>query len=210
LADFQRRSFEKNDRLFIYIAGHGYLNDAGGGFVVTRDTLLPAEDPYLDSGMSLSFLRDTVDQLKVPHILIVLDVCYGGIFKERKQLPPYSTENVDTPQGLDFVIANKMKSPSRLYIASGGLRQAFDGAPGTHSPFARTFLRTLRQYGGQEHLIDMGKLVGAVYGLCPHPYSGTFGSQEDGADFIFVPKPDAEKVPDPGLDAKVEGPRCSS
>ncbi len=103
-----------------------------------------------------------------------------------------------------------MKSVSRLYIASGGLRQAFDGQPGKHSPFARTFLKTLEKYGGSEHMIDMGKLDGAVYGLCPHPYFGTFGVQQEGGDFIFIPKPDAHPVPDPGLEAKVEGPHCSS
>jgi hypothetical protein len=155
-------------------------------------------------------LGDTVDRLGVPHILIVLDVCYGGSFKDRNHPSAYTTENLDTPQSSDVVIATKMKSASRLYIASGGLRQAYDGDPGRHSPFARVFLKTLREYGGQEHLIDLGKLDGALYGLCPHPYTGTFGTQQEGEDFIFVPKPDAQKVPDPGLDAQVEGPHCSS
>lgn len=202
--------FGKNDRLLIYIAGHGYMNDVGAGFMVTRETELPAEDPYLYSGLNLAALRDEVDQLPVPHVLLVLDVCYGGTFKEHKLLPPYSSENLDTAPSVDVVVSNKMKVASRLYIASGGLRQAYDGDPGRHSPFARTFLKTLRQYGGREHVIDMGKLDGDLYGLCPHPYFGTFGVQQEGGDFIFVPKPNAQKVPDPGLDAQVESPRCSS
>lgn len=210
LDNLQHRSFGKNDRLFIYIAGHGYMNDTGMGFIVTRDTLLPAEDPYLDTGMTLSALRDMVDAVNAPHILIVLDVCYGGTFRDRNRPSAYTTENLDTAQSLDVVIANKMKSASRLYIASGGLRRVYDGDPGRHSPFARVFLKTLREYGGQEHLIDVGKLDGALYGLCPHPYTGTFGTQHEGEDFLFVPMPDAHKVPDPGLDAQVEGPRCSS
>jgi uncharacterized caspase-like protein len=209
LNDLQKRTFGPNDRLFIYIAGHGFM-DGAEGFMVTWESQLPADDRDFESGLALSRLRDKIDTLKVPHILVVLDVCYGGVFKERKQLPAYTVENLDTPQSLDVVVAAKMKSVSRLYIASGGLRQAYDGNPGTHSPFARTFLKTLRDYGGKEHLIDMGRLDGAVYGLCPHPYTGSFGTQQEGGDFVFIPSPDAKNVPDPGLSAKVVGPRCSA
>jgi uncharacterized caspase-like protein len=210
LTELQHRTFGKNDRLLIYVAGHGFMDDFGEGFLITRETLLPAEDPDLGSGLDLSRFRSAIDQLPIPHILLVLDVCYGGSFKERKVIPAYSSESLDAPPSLDALIANKMKSVSRLYIASGGLRQAYDGNPGMHSPFARTFLKTLQQFGGNEHIIDMGRIDGAVYGLCPHPYYGTFGIQQEGGDFIFVPRPDAHPVADPGLDAKVEGPHCSS
>jgi hypothetical protein len=210
LTELQHRSFDKNDRLLIYVAGHGFMDDFGEGFLVTRETLLPAEDPDLGSGLDLSRFRSAIDRLPIPHILLVLDVCYGGSFKERKVIPAYTSESLDAPPSLDALIENKMKSVSRLYIASGGLRQAYDGNPGMHSPFARTFLKTLQQFGGKDHIIDMGRIDGAVYGLCPHPYYGTFGIQQEGGDFIFVPRPDAHPVADPGLDAKVEGPHCSS
>ncbi len=209
LTEFKKREFGPDDRLLIYVAGHGHVDDSGEGFLVTKETLLPAEDPYLESALDLSRLRDVINQLPVPHILVVLDTCYGGSFKEHKTLPSYISENLDSAPSLDSLIANKMKSPSRLYIASGGLRQAYDGQPGMHSPFARTFLKTLRQYGGQEHIIDMGKLDGAVEGLCPRPYYGTFGIQQEGGDFVFVPISDPHPVPDPALDAKIPGPHCS-
>jgi hypothetical protein len=210
LASLQKRAFGKNDRLLVYVAGHGYMEESGEGFLVTRETLLPPEDPYLDSGLDLSRFRSAVDQLPVPHILIVLDVCYGGSFKERKSVPAYTSENLDTTQSVDVLVANKMQHVSGLYIASGGLRSAFDGEPGRHSPFARAFLKTLRQYGGPEHIVDIGSIDGKVQGLCPHPYFGPFGTHEDGGDFIFIPNPNAHPVPDPGLDAKVDGPQCSS
>jgi hypothetical protein len=209
LKEFLHRSFGKNDRLFIYVAGHGYMDDFGVGFLIVRDSLLPAEEPNHSPGLDLSRFRSMVFELPVPHILLVLDVCYGGSFKGHDSPPEYRVEHIDTPPSLDRLIANKMEHPSRFYIASGGLREAFDGQPGRHSPFARTFLKTLRDYGGPEHIIDMGKLDGAVYGLCPHPYTGTFGAQQEGGDFIFIPKPDAQPVSDPGLDAKVESPHCS-
>jgi hypothetical protein len=209
LTELKKRTYSPDDRLLIYVAGHGHIDDSGEGFLVTKETLLPAEDPYLETALDLSRFRDVINQLPIPHILVVLDTCYGGSFKERKVLPAYTSENLDSAPSLDSLIADKMKSPSRLYIASGGLRQAYDGEPGMHSPFARTFLKTLRQYGGQEHLIDMGKLDGAVQGLCPRPYFGTFGIQQEGGDFVFVPNADPHPVPDPGLDARVPGPHCS-
>ena len=160
LDQLQHHTFDKkNDRLFVYIAGHGYVK-GNAGYMVTKDTQLPEVDPYLSSALNLSELRDTIDGLPVPHILVVLDVCYGGSFRDRKMLPPYTSENVDSPQPVDVEVSNKMQAASRIYIASGGMRQAFDGEPGRHSPFARTFLKTLRQYGGSEHLIDAGKLEG--------------------------------------------------
>jgi len=209
LTELKKRTYGPNDRLLIYVAGHGHITDSGLGFLITRETQLPAEDPYLKSGLALSSFRDAVDQLPVPHILVVLDTCYSGIFKDRKSVPAYSSQNLDTVPSLDTLVTEKMKSVSRLYISSGGLRQAYDGEPGMHSPFARTFLKTLRQYGGQEHVIDIGKLDGAVEGLCPHPFYGTFGTQQEGGDFIFIPKPDARPVADQGLDTKVPGPHCS-
>ena len=209
LSDLQHRTFGKNDRLLVYVAGHGHMNDEGEGFIVSRETLLPAEDPDMETGLVLSRFRDKLNSLSVPHILLVLDVCFGGSFKDRKATPEYTSAALDTAPSQDSLIANKMKSISRLYIASGGLRQAFDGVPGRHSPFARTFLKTLENYGGPEHLIDAGKLDGAVYALCPHPYYGTFGVQQDGGDFIFIPKAGARPVPDPGLQAKVDAPPCS-
>ena len=209
LSDLGKRTYGPNDRLLIYVAGHGHITSSGLGFLVTRETQLPDEHPYLKSALALSSLRDVIDQLPVHHILVVFDTCYSGIFKERKAIPAYSSENLDTPPSIDSLVADKMKPVSRLYIASGGLRAAYDGEPGMHSPFARTFLKTLRQYGGQDHIIDMGKLDGAVQGLCPHPYYGTFGIQQEGGDFLFVPEPGAHPVPDPGLDAKVPGPHCS-
>lgn len=209
LTEVKKRNFGPDDRLLIYVAGHGHIDDSGEGFLVTKETLLPAEDPYLESALDLSRFRDVINQLPVAHILVVLDTCYGGSFKERKTLPAYTSENLDSAPSIDSLIADKMKSPSRLYIASGGLRQAFDGEPGMHSPFARTFLKTLRQYGGQEHFIDIGKLDGAVQGLCPRPYYGTFGVQQEGGDFVFVPNSDPHPVPDPGLDTRVPGPHCS-
>jgi uncharacterized caspase-like protein len=210
LTELQHRSFGINDRLLVYVAGHGYMESGGEGFIVTRETALPTDDPYLDSGFNLSRFRSTIDGLPVSHILLVLDVCYGGSFKERKKMDEYTSAFLDTPPSLDTLITNKMKARSRLYIASGGLRQAFDGEPGKHSPFARTFLKTLQTYGSPENMIDAGKLDSAVYGLCPHPYFGPFGTQEEGGDFIFIPKPDPHPVSDPGLEAKVEGPHCSS
>jgi hypothetical protein len=212
LTQLQKLQFGKNDRLLVYVAGHGYYMDERGheGFIVTRETLLPAEDPYLLTGLDYSSFRNMVNDVPVLHTLLVLDVCYGGSFKDRKSVPEYKSEALDAPPSLSALITNKMMPVSRLYIASGGLRQAYDGQPGRHSPFARTFLKTLRNYGGPEHIIDMGKLDGAVYGLCPHPYYGTFGIQQEGGDFIFIPKPDAHPVPDPGLEAKVDPPHCSS
>ncbi len=107
LASLQHRTFNKNDRLFVYVAGHGHMEDSGEGFIVTRETALPAEDPYLDYRLALSRFRSTVDGLPVPHILLVLDVCYGGSFKDHKSSPEYTSESLDTPPSLDALIKTR-------------------------------------------------------------------------------------------------------
>jgi hypothetical protein len=105
LTELQRRSFGKNNRLLIYVAGHSYMDNSGEGFLVTRETELLADDPYLESGLDFSRFRSTVNQLPIRHILIVLDVCYGGTFKERKLTTPiYATENLDNPPPVDVEI----------------------------------------------------------------------------------------------------------
>ena len=192
--------FGKNDRLLIFIAGHGDFTKLDSmGYLVTKDSETSEADPDHESFVDFGKLRDQIDTIPANHILVILDVCYGGTFDQQLHIPGLQGNVVDQPVSRDKVIDSKMQKKSRFYLTSGGVRSVNDGVPGEHSPFARAFLKTLRTYGGDQQLIDMGMLSGYLYKLNPQPRVGLFGSYEDGGDFLFIPREHPAKVADPTL-----------
>ena len=57
-----------------------------------------------------------------------------------------------------------------------------------HSPFARQFLASLRNFGGEDRIITLSELLSYVEKVSPEPRYGEFGNNEPGSDFIFVAK----------------------
>jgi len=200
---FRQMKPEKGDRLLIYIAGHGFYDSMWDmGYLVLKESRLPSDDADHDTYLNYSEIRDYVDRLPFEHILLVLDVCYGGSFNSRAKPTHLDSSSVDNPAPLAELVRRKMEVRSRYYITSGGVRDSvLDGEPGKHSPFARAFLRTLRQYGGSEHLVDIGGIVGQIDALTPEPYSGSFGTAKEGGDFVLIPVPDPKKTDDPSLES---------
>ena len=200
LLGLYRRGFTKNDRLLIYIAGHGEFDrDTKMGYLVVKDTKTSNEDPLWRTFLSFSILRDLVNNLPAGHVLLVLDVCYGGTFDQRIAV---SETRGDSEHQISRgeLIKRKLEQPSRFYLTSGGKRSVYDGDPGRHSPFARLFLTLLRSYGGPERrVIDMDQIRDRLSMLDPAPMSAPFNPLILNQDFIFIPKYDATPVSDLSL-----------
>lgn len=178
--------YDDNSQLFIFVAGHGGYDDFVSGFITCKDSKSKNEDLLRDTYIHYSFLRDLVNSINCKHILVTLDVCFGGTFSGGES----RNENDDLYNNTEKskFIESKLQYKSRLYLTSGGKEYVPDGRPGYHSPFAFRFIETLRSNGGKDGIITWSELTTGVEAAKPIPRFGTFGDQEPGGNFLFVGK----------------------
>jgi hypothetical protein len=184
LADYAQRSYRPQDQLMIFFAGHGYFDDTfGEGFVVARNSL--ENDRAKTTYISHSRLRSIIDNIPSEHILLVMDVCFGGTF-DPLIARARSTDGTTTDER-EFLV-RKLSYKTRKYLTSGGKTYVSDGIPGKHSPFAQRMLHALKEGAGSDNILTLGELKLFVEKLIPEPRSGSFGSDNIASDFLFVMK----------------------
>ncbi len=185
LKEYTKKSFEPNDQLFIFVAGHGHFDeDLREGFLVAKDS--KKNDESAASYIPHNTLRSTINNIKCKHIFLVMDVCFGGTFDPiiAKRGGAGEYDNISKQE----FIARKLRFKTRRYLTSGGKEYVSDGRPGMHSPFARRLLEALRGFGGSDGILTIGEIITQVEALNPEPKSGSFGDDEPGSDFIFIVK----------------------
>ncbi|RLD23318.1 MAG: hypothetical protein DRI71_05595 [Bacteroidetes bacterium] len=186
LREYAVKSYQKDDQLFIFFAGHGQFDEIfTEGYLVGTDSKV--NDPGKTSYISHSTLRTVVNNIPSEHIFLTLDACFGGTFDplvarsgSRGMDDMYS----DITQA-EF-IQRRLRFKTRKYVTSGGKQYVADGKPGGHSPFARKFLQALRDYGGQDRILTLQELNGYLLNLKMEPHAGEFGDNEPGSDFVFI------------------------
>jgi hypothetical protein len=185
LKRYAQLSYDKEDQLFIFFAGHGKYDEIfREGYLVAKESKL--QDDARTTFLSHSNLRTIVNNIPCDHIFLTMDVCFGGTFD------PYLAAHRGDEQYEEVAkteyIERKMKYKTRLYLTSGGKEYVPDGRPGEHSPFARKFLEALRSYGGKDGILTIGEIITYVEKVVPQPRTGEFGNNEPGSDFVFVAK----------------------
>jgi hypothetical protein len=188
LREYARKSYQENDQLFIFFAGHGNFDDLlGQGYLVCKNSRL--NDEAKTSYLSHSVLRSAVDNIQARHIFLTIDACFGGTFDQAVAKAGNRGGNdvydqISTTQ----YIKKKLQFKTRKYLTSGGKQYVSDGIEGMHSPFARRFLEALRGYGGSDDIVTLPELYIYLERTIPEPRAGSFGSDEPGSDFVFVVK----------------------
>jgi hypothetical protein len=143
IREYQMKSYGANDQLFVFFAGHGSYDEISGeGYLVCKDS--KRNDEIMESYIPYSYLREHINNIRsCNHILIALDVCFGGTFDKRVSASDRGEslyENVNK----DELIRRAKQYKSRLFLTSGGKQYVSDGDPGKHSPFAYQVLAVLR------------------------------------------------------------------
>jgi hypothetical protein len=189
IREYAGREYGEFDQLFIFFAGHGQFDELfGQGYVVSKDSRL--DDIAKSSYLPHNVLRSAIDNIPSQHILLVMDVCYGGTFDPLiAKSGSRGHDDLYNEVGLSEYIARRLRFKTRQYITSGGKEYVPDGRPGMHSPFASKFLEGLRSYGGRDNIITLPELIGWLERLSPEPLGGSFGSNQPGSDFVFVVQP---------------------
>ena len=75
---------------------------------------------------------------------------------------------------------------TRKYLTSGSKEYVSDGVAGGHSPFARNMLEALKSNGGEDRILILDEIKAYMERLKSTPRFGSFGTDENGSDFVFI------------------------
>jgi len=186
LREYAEKKYKPLDQLFIFFAGHGQFDQTfGEGFVVTKESQL--HDEAKTTYLSHNRLRSIINNIPCEHILLAMDVCFGGTFDQAIAHRGLDDEVYKEATQAEMV-TRKLSYKTRRYITSGGKEYVPDGRAGMNSPFARKILEALRSRGGKDMILSLGEINTYVEALKPQPRAGEFGDNAPGSDFIFVVK----------------------
>lgn len=183
IRDYNTRKFKPQDQLLIFFAGHGMFDETfGEGYVVASNSL--ANDKSRTSYIAHSRLRGVVNNIPCQHILLMMDVCFGGTLDPVIARARSAADEVSERE----MLARKFSHKTRKYLTSGGKEYVSDGVPGQHSPFAARFIESLRSYGGEDRILTLSELQVSMEKLRQVPRFGSFGDDEQLSDFVFIVK----------------------
>ncbi len=130
------------DNLVIFYSGHGYYDELlNEGYWIPYNANLNALGEYLPNSTLLKVIKNINSQ----HTFMVVDACFSG--------------SLFVPSNRGYV-ENVEKYKSRWGLASGRLETVSDGAYGTNSPFASTFIQFLKSNEKDE--LSVSELIQAV------------------------------------------------
>lgn len=182
LRDYSERKFEPQDQLIVFFAGHGHFDEAfGEGYVVARNSL--KNDVSRVTYISHNRLRGIVNNIPCPHILLTMDVCFGGTLDP---VIASSRGQAEAEVTVSDMLVRKWNHKTRKYLTSGGKEYVSDGKAGTHSPFATRLLEALKSRGGEDEVLTLSEIQSSLERLAQLPRMGSFGSDEAMSDFVFI------------------------
>jgi hypothetical protein len=176
--DEYRETLGVKDNLLIYYAGHGWMDQE-----MNRGYWLPVgvEPKRRSRWISNTTLTDTLMGLDAKHVMVVADSCFSGTLV----------------RGADLVVRKRSgdywkrmaAKRTRVAITSGGLEPVADKGGGSHSPFAKAFIDTLREntavMDGTTLFSKMRRPVMIAAEQTPQ-YADVRQAGHDGGDFLFV------------------------
>lgn len=196
LRQYATKKYQKYDQLMIYFAGHGDFDPVlGQGYVIFNDSRF-ADETY-SGHLSFSYLQDVLSKINCPHILLTLDVCYGGTFDsyfanqdgdlKRGDNPSRGAHAIRNSSSFNAFVYEKLKPKTRLYLSSGGKEVVSDGVKGQHSPFAKAFIHKLIEASRSEYkMLTISELKAYLEKQLQTVKMGSFTGNESNSDFLFV------------------------
>ncbi|WP_338848597.1 polysaccharide deacetylase family protein [Massilia sp. W12] len=183
LAAFHERlqhSAKKNDRIFVFYAGHGATVKLSSG----RDLgyIIPADaDPkqVAAEAIPMTEIQNIAESLSARHVLFVMDACYSGLGLTRGAGNP------------NFLRENAKRLGRQMLTAGGADQLVADGGPNGHSVFTWALLQGMQ---GKADLNGDGLITATELAAWVAPsvsavsqQTPAFGSLpgSEGGDFIF-------------------------
>ena len=188
------RMLHPDDQLILYFAGHGdmeteFMDD---GFIVCADSKSREDDPTRNTYIQYVKLQKMVNKIPARQILVMLDVCHGGVFNQKRSDPVRTIANRNVHQFL----TDQAAFTCRKFLSSVGTDEAFDGKPGEHSPFANLLLQVLRAKGNSSNgIVTLSNIYSVLQTASMNetatlkisPQKDGFGKDNPESEFILIP-----------------------
>ncbi len=118
LREYAEKKYKPLDQLFIFFAGHGQFDETfGEGFVVTKESQL--HDEAKTTYLSHNRLRSIINNIPCEHILLAMDVCFGGTF-DQAIAHRGMDDDVYKEASQAEMVTRKLSYKTRRYVTSGG------------------------------------------------------------------------------------------
>ncbi|MES2257188.1 MAG: polysaccharide deacetylase family protein [Pseudomonadota bacterium] len=171
---------QKNDRIFVFFAGHGATRKLSSGrdlgYIVPFDA-----DPnqLATDAIPMTEIQNIAESLNAKHVLFVMDACYSGLGLTRGG------------GSSSFLRDNAKRIGRQMLTAGGGDQLVADGGPNGHSVFTWTLLQGL---AGKADLNGDGMITATELAAYVAPavagvsnQTPAFGSLpgSEGGDFVF-------------------------
>ena len=171
---------KRNDRVFVFFAGHGATLKLGSG----RDVgyIIPVDaDPaaVATDAIAMTEIQDISENLTAKHVFFVMDACYSGLGLTRGASNNYLRDNA-------------LRLGRQMLTAGGADQMVADGGPGGHSIFTWTLLQGLN---GKADLNGDGLITATELAAYVAPavasvsqQTPAFGSLpgSEGGEFVFT------------------------
>jgi len=176
---FGEGKMQRNDRLFVYYAGHGTTRQLASGrevgYIVPVDAD-PKDTPT--DAISMSEIQNIAESLSAKHVFFVMDACYSGLGLTRGGAGNYLRDNA-------------RRTARQMLTAGGADQEVADDGPEGHSVFTWTLLQGL---AGKADLNGDGLITATELAAYVAPAVASLSTQtpgfgslpgSQGGDFVF-------------------------
>jgi len=187
--DQLRRNAKKDDRVFVFFAGHGVTIPLPDGR--QKGYILPSDADTRDlftTAISTDQLNEISQAIAAKHLFFVMDACYGGLI--------FSRAAMVSPSAEDYMKIMATRMARKALTAGGQDQTVVDTGPGGHSVFTYYLINGLTTGAADlngDGIITSSELdayisprVTAETNSSQTPEYGILGG-DMGGDFIFVP-----------------------
>lgn len=184
-----KHTYDDDDQLLIFIAGHGRFMDKIG-YLVGKDA--PGELD-LNTYVSLNDVKSTISNHDCRHVLLAMDTCYGAtidtqiagnIYAAMRgiKFSPEPALSRGRKDSRDDYVAGMLQYSTRRFLASGC------GPVPDSSPFLSWLLKALGSPSDSSGIVTLSELIASVRkeGLSPIPAFGRLENDEEHGDFLFI------------------------
>ena len=198
LKKWENKRYDPDDQLLIYFAGHGHYDNLDG-YLATTDSKGPDMDADYTSYYPYKRLKERLDAIPCPNILLIIDACHSGKInpdvqnriREKSRNKTRSLKKVYRGSDRQRCIKEKVNAKTRWYLTSGGNEEVPDD-----SVFTKAFLQalddTLANKSGNDKVLTIEEIEATFHKLLAKekkPYSpetGPFGDNKDDRGFLFI------------------------
>jgi peptidoglycan/xylan/chitin deacetylase (PgdA/CDA1 family)/uncharacterized caspase-like protein len=177
------RRVKRDDRVFVFFAGHGSTRRLPSGrevgYIVPVDAGL--NDLQADA-IAMPQLQEVAEAITAKHALFVIDACYSGLGLTRGGSPAADS---------NFARTNARRIGRQMMTAGGADQQVADDGPGGHSVFTWTLLQALNGKAdlngdGLITATELAAYVAPAVSAIAHQ-TPAFGSLpgSEGGEFVF-------------------------